>query len=334
MTGICVAEQVLSRRRRPAPEPTGAADVTARSKSRRRPRKTVLLLPVLGIVVALVVVRSHIDRGGRASYAVDPGAFSPGACVSYAPTSGNRHITVFLDAGHGGIDPGAIGTTESGTTIYEADETLPVELATARILRADGFRVVVSRTRQSSVVRLNAQEESGGVLTLKGAHDDVAARDICANRGNAQILVGIYFDAASSSSAAGSLTAYDASRPFWKKSLKLATLVQRDVLRSMDSHGWQIPNLGVQTDSALGSYVEPASGVISGFARDALNYNHLLLLGPAMKGYFTTPSEMPGALTEPLFITDPFEGSIAASTSGQHAIASGIAQAVEQYFGV
>jgi N-acetylmuramoyl-L-alanine amidase len=41
---------------------------------------------------------------------------------------------------------------------------------------------------------------------------------------------------------------------------------------------------------------------------------------------------MPGALIEPLFITDPFEGSIAASSLGQHVIAAGLAKAVEQYF--
>ena len=41
---------------------------------------------------------------------------------------------------------------------------------------------------------------------------------------------------------------------------------------------------------------------------------------------------MPGALIEPLFITDPFEGSIADSSSGQQVIAGGLAQAVEQYF--
>ena len=41
---------------------------------------------------------------------------------------------------------------------------------------------------------------------------------------------------------------------------------------------------------------------------------------------------MPGALIEPLFITDSFEGSIADSTHGQQVIAGGIARAVEQYF--
>jgi N-acetylmuramoyl-L-alanine amidase len=56
------------------------------------------------------------------------------------------------------------------------------------------------------------------------------------------------------------------------------------------------------------------------------------LLGPADPGWFDTPSQMPGALIEPLFITDPFEGSIAASNQGQEVIAKGIAQAVETYF--
>jgi len=62
----------------------------------------------------------------------------------------------------------------------------------------------------------------------------------------------------------------------------------------------------------------------------AAAYGHLLLLGPAQTGVFATPSRMPGALIEPLFITDPFEASIAASVAGQQSIANGIAQAIEQ----
>jgi hypothetical protein len=62
------------------------------------------------------------------------------------------------------------------------------------------------------------------------------------------------------------------------------------------------------------------------------SYGHLLLLGPADPGYFTTPSQMPGALIEPLFITDPFEASAADSARGQRLIADGIARAAVQYF--
>jgi N-acetylmuramoyl-L-alanine amidase len=138
--------------------------------------------------------------------AVDPAYFGPGACVAFPPVTGNRHLTVFLDAGHGGLDPGAVGVTGTGKVIDEADQTLP-----------DG---------------------------------------------------------------------------------------------------------GVQSDQGLGSSLSPAD----------LAYGHLLLLGPAERGYFSTPSTMPGALVEPLFITDPFEGSIAASSRGQQVIAGGLARAVEQYF--
>jgi hypothetical protein len=48
-------------------------------------------------------------------------------------------------------------------------------------------------------------------------------------------------------------------------------------------------------------------------------------------GDFSPPSEMPGALIEPLFITDPFEGTLAAITLGQEAIAAGVEGAVEQF---
>jgi N-acetylmuramoyl-L-alanine amidase len=61
--------------------------------------------------------------GAAESVAVDPARFQPGSCVLLAPTEGDRHLTVFLDAGHGGIDPGAVGQTEAGQTVYEADLT-------------------------------------------------------------------------------------------------------------------------------------------------------------------------------------------------------------------
>ena len=257
------------------------------------------------------------------SRAIDPAYFEPGSCVLFAPTKGDRHLTVFLDAGHGGLDPGSIGTTQSGQTIYEADETLPVELDAASVLRAAGFDVVVSRTRASTVVRPQPGDVSGGLFTPQGEHRDVAARDVCANDAKANILVGIYFDAGYEDNA-GSVTGYDAVRSFAAENLRLATLVQTDVLAAMNGHGWDIPSEGVVDDTELGG---PA------LTDAAASYNHLLLLGPADPGWFDTPSLMPGALIEPLFITDPFEGSLAASTEGQQVIAHGLATAVEQYFG-
>ena len=46
--------------------------------------------------------------------------FEPGSCVLFTPTDGNRHLRVFIDAGHGGIDPGGTGRTSSGQPVGEA----------------------------------------------------------------------------------------------------------------------------------------------------------------------------------------------------------------------
>ena len=241
--------------------------------------------------------------------------------MAFAPTGAPRHLTVFLDAGHGGPDPGAVGTTESGRTIYEADLTLRVELDTTAILRAAGFRVVVSRTRDTSVLRLGPGDLSGRVFTVQGSHHDVLARDVCANEAHANLLVGIYFDAGAPSYA-GAVTGYDAVRPFARENLRFAELLQADVLNAMNAQGWGIPSEGVQSDTGLGSALNS----------EALAYGHLVLLGPAYGDYVATPSRMPGALIEPLFITDPFEGSIAASRHGQEVIARAMAKAIDQYF--
>ena len=260
--------------------------------------------------------------GQSAGQAIDPSYFGDGSCMRYQPTSGDRHVTVFLDAGHGGIDPGALGTTESGQRIYEGEITLPVELDTMALLRANGFTVVVSRTHNTTVLRLKPADVDGNILSVLGAEQEVAARDVCANDAHANLLVGIYMDAGDSSSSAGSVTAYDAVRPFSNENLRFAQLLQSSVVAAMNQKGWQIPNAGVLNDVGMGSSAGDS----------ALQYDHLLLLGPAMNGYFTTPSQMPGALIEPLFITDPFEGSIAANANDQHVVASGIAKAVEEYF--
>jgi len=252
-----------------------------------------------------------------------------GACVALSPTHGDNHRTVFLDAGHGGSDPGGVGSTQSGQAVAESTVNLAIELHAADLLRAQGYRVVVSRTSDTTVVRLTPADMSGQYLSVLGVHDDVAARDVCANLANADALVGIYMDAGASSSNAGSITLYDTARPFAAANQQLATLLQRNVLSAMNAQGWQVPDGGVLPDSGYGSSVgDPSAG---GLAALAASYDHLMLIGPPLAGFLTTPSQMPGAVIEPLYLTDPFEGSIAANPADQQVIANGIATAVEQF---
>jgi N-acetylmuramoyl-L-alanine amidase len=251
---------------------------------------------------------------------VDPELFAPGACVAYPPVNGNRGITVFLDAGHGGKDPGGVGETLHWHTVTEAWVNLRVEMDAMTMLTQQGYRVVVSRTGSGLVHPIGPEDSYEGMLTPRGVRDDIAARDICANMGGASLLVGIYMNAGYW--GGGSVTAYCSDRSFGASNKRFAGLLEQDVLHELNSHGYGIPNLGLQTDDRMGSSSSSAAD----------SYGHLMLLGPAKSGYFTTPSRMPGALIEPLFLTDPFEASLSASSRGQSLIAAGITHAVINYF--
>jgi N-acetylmuramoyl-L-alanine amidase len=295
----------------------------------------VLVVAGAAIVIALIApgitaLSSSLRSGGISGVPLSPASMASGACLAFDPTHGDNHKTVFLDAGHGGVDPGGVGTTESGQPVHESDVNLAIELDAMAVLRAQGYRVVVSRTLDTTVVRLTpADLSSEGLLSVQGSHDDVVARDVCANLANADALVGIYMDAGSSTQNAGSVTLYDTARPFAAANLRLATLVQADVMSAMNGQGWQIPNDGALPDSGFGSSVgDPSSG---GLAALAAGYDHLLLIGPPLSGFLATPSSMPGAVVEPLYLTDPFEGSIAATSADQRVIARGLATAVEQF---
>jgi N-acetylmuramoyl-L-alanine amidase len=283
---------------------------------------------VLAAAVTIAMVLATVASPGRAAgapagRAVDPARFLPGSCVAFAArgaAAGGR--TVFIDAGHGGPDPGAVGVTLAGHPVHEATETLRVALDALPLLRHAGYTVVLSRTTAAQVVRPAPGDLDGGLFTAQGVRHDLAARDACANLVHAALLVGVYFDASDYSSVAGSLTLYDAARPFWPASARFARLLQRDVLARLNGRGNGIPDDGVHNDVGYGSAVSVADE----------SYPHLLILGPAKRGYFSGPSQMPGALIEPLYVTDPAEASLANSRAGEHEIARGIATAVEEYF--
>jgi N-acetylmuramoyl-L-alanine amidase len=247
--------------------------------------------------------------------AAAPTALSAGACQALAPTGRSRNRTVFVDAGHGGPDPGVTARSPSGAQLKESTIALAVATELARLLRADGYRVVLSRTADTSVLRLGNQ--SAGSLDATQVRHDLQARIRCADASGAAVLLSIHFNGYDNPSAGGTQTIYDDARPFAADSERLARSLQSALVSRL-----QRDDRGVLTDDLL------TAPTLSDRAGD---YGHLVLLGPPEPGYVDQATSMPGALVEPLFLTAPPEAAIASSQTGQHRIATALAEGLKTY---
>lgn len=237
-----------------------------------------------------------------------------GACAALEPTGRARGRTVFLDPGHGGADPGVVGRTSSRATVEESATALAVAQEAARLLRADGYRVVLSRTRDSTVARFDTAE--GAVLTAEQVRQDLVARVRCANASGAAALLSIHFNGYRDASASGAQTVYDGARPFAEESRRLAERVQEAVVA-----GLRVVDRGVVADDELEAPT---------LTQEGGSYGHLLLLGPARPGWLEEPTTMPGVLVEPLFLSSADAGLVA-TPDGQRRVAASLVAGLQRY---
>jgi N-acetylmuramoyl-L-alanine amidase len=268
--------------------------------------------PVQGPDAAAIPVQA----AGSITQANMPG-LAPGACMAFAPTRGHIDQTVFIDAGHGGLDPGVVGTTPSGHTVQEKDASLAVASRLSDLLRAGGYEVVMARTQDTTVRKLAATDSNYGAITSSAVHRDLAARAECANVTGANVLISIHFDGFTDPSVGGAETFYDAARTFAAANKRLATALQSAMIARLG-----VADRGVWTDDQIAAPTLTGSGQ---------SYNHLIELGPMSQGWVDNPSQMPGALVEPLFVTNPGEAQIAGDLAGQQNIAEALAAAVMKF---
>jgi N-acetylmuramoyl-L-alanine amidase len=278
---------------------------------------------VFALPRVLLATRSAVAPGGATeppalvSGQVVMAGLQPGACMSFAPSDGRANRTVFIDPGHGGLDPGVVGSA-GGKQVLEKDAALAVATRLSAMLRADGYRVVMARTADSSVAKLTADDSVTGAMTADAVHRDLVDRAACANASQASVLVSIHFDGFDDPSVGGTETFYDAARPFVGENKRLAQDLQAALVAGLGSN-----DRGVWTDDQLAAPALTTSGNL---------YGHLIELGPAANGWVENPSQMPGALVEPLFITNPAEARLASDPAGQQRMALSLETGLQKYF--
>jgi N-acetylmuramoyl-L-alanine amidase len=219
-----------------------------------------------------------------------------------------------LDPGHGGTDPGA---ADASQTEVEKLVTLQVASRAADGLRAMGYRVFLTRTRDQGVNTPPRDLNHDGAINHV---DEMVARNIFANRHHADIFISVHFDASASPDIHGTHGYYCPVRPFWKQSERLAKLVTTAVSASLTSAGYASPDNGVQTDEQ------------DMIPQTRADYPWFLVLGPSLH-HFVTATTMPGALIETLFLSSPRDDAALHHPSTLIALGRGYANGIRAYFG-
>jgi N-acetylmuramoyl-L-alanine amidase len=214
---------------------------------------------------------------------------------------------VAVDPGHGGKETGAVGA--NGLT--EKDVNLRIALKLAALLGKEGYTPVLTRDSDRAV---NAAGEDLNADGKVDNDDDLQARVDIANAAHADILVSIHNNGSTSRSTRGTTVYYCDTRPFARESIRLASALQRSLVAEMQVAGYEPVDNGTGDDAPLRK-----------------PFGHLFLLGPRTPRV-ASASNMPGALGESLYLTNPTEASLLAEDTFLSALAQGYFKGIEGYF--
>ena len=211
-------------------------------------------------------------------------------------------ITVALDPGHGGSEDGAVG--RDGTR--EADLNLDIGLRLARMLEGAGTRVVLTRTSDRNVNEPPVDLTGDGVIDDT---DELAARPDVANAARADLFIAIHNNTAVARSVGGPSTYHVPTRSFGSRSARLARAIQSEVVAALED----LP------------------------AGDWRPYDHGVLTYPyyVLRDYdpprLVRPTQMPGVLSEGLFLSNPRELRLLKQPRVRGAIAAAYYEAIARY---
>ncbi|MFP3897075.1 MAG: N-acetylmuramoyl-L-alanine amidase [Anaerolineales bacterium] len=237
------------------------------------------------------------------------------------PTATPIPFLVAIDAGHGGRDLGACRLDDEGRLDFtESEVNLDIALRIAEVLRGRGYQVLLTRDGD---YLLNAEERDVNGDGRVSPLDENQARVDLVNAAGADLLLSIHQnafaldDGSPVQDVGGAVTFYCADRSFSDKSLRFAKLVQEAVLGAFHDVGYGIRDRGVMEDLVLEELGKPGS--------------YLVLLGPETER-IVRPCQVPGALSEPLFITHRREAELARDRAFLDRLATAYADAICRYF--
>lgn len=240
---------------------------------------------------------------------------SPAATTEPAPTSTPlppAHV-VIIDPGHGADDWGTFHSdSDDQPDILEKDIVLKIGQKIAAQLDPVSYKVILTRTTDASPNNPPKDFNGDGAIDQV---DDLQARINIANENKGDLFLSLHINSSELGNEVGGLeTWYSGNRPFADQSQKFAELVQQKNLESLGALGYKAQDRQVKEDASLDS-----SG------------QDLFVLGPDV-GAHRGATNMPGALTELLFISNDHEAALLTGDKVQAKLAEGMASAIKEYF--
>lgn len=239
---------------------------------------------------------------------------------------------ICLDPGHGGSDRGYTRAADAAApAMEEAVVNLTVALDLRDRLRRLGFAVVLTRTTDTDVnsagVDVNGDGQTyANLIATDPAKairarqlDELQARINVCNSAKANLLLSIHLNGFDDPSVQGYETWFSSARPFVASNKRIAQLVFDQLGQQMAAAGYNAHARRVNDDA-------DANVIASGDV-----FDRYIITGPAEPGKIT-PSAMPGAIVESLFISNDQDAAFLATPAGPDAIAAAMQEAIRLYF--
>ncbi len=236
---------------------------------------------------------------------------APALAADGAPAPDGR-AAVCLDPGHGGSDFGNVRREDGVDVLYEEDFTLAHTVALAERLRADGIEVALTRTSDIGLNPDNRDVNGDGTVAPPAGDadsdqlDDLQARVLFCNAAGADLLVSIHYNGAENTALQGYEVWYNGARPFSDRSARFATIAHEELGAAFSAAGYAANDRGIGTEDHA-------------------------VTGPERPGKLT-PSAMPGAVVEGLFLSNDEDAAFITSEAASEAIVGAYERAIVRYF--
>lgn len=245
---------------------------------------------------------------------------------------GNGTLVV-IDPGHGGDEVGA-----AAYGIVEKDSNLEMGRRVERLLTQAGYRVVLTRHNTGRAV--DGVDGAGQPQGFSAQRRDLQARIDLANAAGAAVFVSLHSNGLGDTSARGVETYYNAARPFSTQNRLLAQSLQENVVAEMARSGYRVRDRGSLDDACLRAFQGVCYPLFVLGPPRVTTRDEVLRRGgdPATLGFVggqdaiaSRATQMPGALAELLFVSNPDDARLLADDGAREALARGVVLGITRF---